>query len=117
MKPAKGTRKKKAADSGLSSFTDALVVPQLWRACSRILSNHNDAAAGSGLKKLRLVSQRVREVLQRVIQGYTLVLGAEAQASTAQVLNLFKSASLLSLRIVYPNSTVAGELSRRIGGQ
>lgn len=117
MKSAKGARKKKTADKGLSSFTDALVVPQLARACTRILSNYNDASAGSGLKKLRLVSQRVRDVLQRGIQGYTLVLGAEAQASTAQVLDFFEGASLLSLSIVYPTSKPAGERSHRIGSQ
>lgn len=58
-----------------SSFTDALVVPQLAQTCVESLSNRAIFDPGYGLKQLRSVSKEARNVLQVVIKGFTMRLG------------------------------------------
>lgn len=85
---------------GLSTFADALVVPQLAHACF-----HSDCGYGHpdrGFKRLRLVSKGVAAVLQRMMHSYTLRLGNEAHADIHQAVKFMKSIDLLRLHIVFP---------------
>lgn len=58
-----------------SSFTDALVVPQLAQACVESLRNRASSDPGYGLKQLRSVSKEAKNVVQVVIKRFTMRLG------------------------------------------
>lgn len=109
MKAAKATGKQVAKSrNGPSMFPAALLVPHLAQACIRALDENDSDAPGSSLKKLRLVSRGVKEVLQRRVSGYTLTLGAEHQAHSLACMAFLRSVRLLSLIVVFPTLPASG---------
>lgn len=95
--------KNAAAEGSMTSFPEALIVHQLAQQCIRAMTGR-DRQPGSGLKKLRLISKDVRDILQQLVQGYTLPLGVEAWpwADTHEEVKFLRSLHLLSLRISFP---------------
>lgn len=110
MKAAKATGKQVASSprNRSSMFPAALLVPHLAQACVRALDENDSDAPGSSLKKLRLVSRGVKEVLQRRVSGYTLKLGAEHQARSLACVTFLRSVRLLSLTVVFPTLPASG---------
>lgn len=89
--------------TGCSSFTDAVVVPQLARACIRAASHHElYTESFSGLKKLRAVSKGVRSILQSLIEGYTITLGSEHDSDFEQQVHFLRTVNLRKLKVVIP---------------
>lgn len=103
----------KAAAAGLApssntTFLDALEeVPGLALACCSTLdSDRYGYGAGSGLKRLRCVSQGVRAAIQKYVQGYTFKLGDRESFASAldnpQMLAFLNRSQLLRLKISVP---------------
>lgn len=91
---------KAPATNGGSSFTDAIVVPLLAQACIKALTHHLYYDPACGLKKLRSVSKGFRDILQTMIQGYTMSLGGGRDSALNQQVDFFKTVSLVNLKIV-----------------
>lgn len=79
---------------------DALMVPQLAQACCDPKFWVGDP--NHDLKRLRLVSKGMREVLQRVLHSYTLQLGDKTQLGNHKVAKFLRSINLLRLKVVFP---------------
>lgn len=104
--------------SSNATFLDALIVPDLALACAHALDrNGYRDSPGDGLKKLRLLSQCVREAAQRSVQGFTLLLGDEAQLNTPRLVEFLRHSQLLALRVnaVPPVKRAAGMAGSKPG--
>lgn len=87
----------------MSTLVHALMVPQLAQACcDRFISNgvHN-----YDLKRLRLVCKGVREILQKELHSYTMLLGYYTKPDANTVVDFLKSIDLLRLKVVFPKMT------------
>lgn len=105
-----GTKNKLTSSScgqGLASFINIIMVPEVLHACydSDICEFHSE----HGFKRLRLVCKAVREVLQRELHAYTLLLGAEDQQDHQTVVTFLKSIDLLRLKVVFSSPAETGE--------
>lgn len=102
------------APKGCSSFTDAIVVPLLAQACIKALTHHLYYDPACGLKRLRSVSKQFREILQTMIQGYTMSLGGEHDSDLDQQVEFFKTVSLVNLKIVILPYAASGKQGTRL---
>lgn len=112
--PAAGNSFQKKLSSSETSFLDALIVPDLAQICGRALDSGWNGA-GTGLKKLRLLSHGVKDAAQKAVQGFALELGGESQLDTPRLLEFLKHSRLLSLRIstaLPPVKRTEGEAER-----
>lgn len=107
-KPRSGTKAAAAAAGTRSTtpFLDALmVVPDLALTCSSILDSDRHALGpGSGLKRLRLLSQGFKAAIHKAVHGFKLELNFKEPVASAidypRMLAFLKGVQLLRLRII-----------------
>lgn len=86
-----------------TTFIQALIVPELAKACGYMLErNQEPHTPGYGLKQLRLLSQGGRAAVQNAVQAYTLNLEDSRALDIPKLAAFLNSYKLLRLNITIP---------------
>lgn len=108
-KALKAVNRKATAHEGAVSFSNttflqALIVPELAKACAYVLERDQEPPApGYGLKQLRLLSEGGRAAVQKAVQTYTLDLEDSRALDISKLAAFLNSSQLLRLNIKIPS--------------